>query len=121
MIAKDFPSMKGKSFAIMGQASAAPDIGDVTALGLPSPQVHRGRISVKPAGESCRGAFLKKLSTGWPVPCRRGGQPGVEGRFHTKTRRPLVPSGTGVASRLEWGYQDLNLGPLPYQGSALTV
>jgi hypothetical protein len=26
-----------------------------------------------------------------------------------------------VSASVLWGYQDLNLGPLPYQGSALTV
>jgi hypothetical protein len=26
----------------------------------------------------------------------------------------------GIPRSVKWGYQDLNLGPLPYQGSALT-
>ena len=34
----------------------------------------------------------------------------------SEDRKVAIPAG-----QTRWGYQDLNLGPLPYQGSALTV
>ena len=40
-------------------------------------------------------------------------------RLITQQQKPRFLADS-VASDL-WGYQDLNLGPLPYQGSALTV
>jgi hypothetical protein len=41
----------------------------------------------------------------------------VPGRDRAKQPRS---SDRGCLGGVRWGYQDLNLGPLPYQGSALT-